>query len=725
MRNTLSASSSAKKVVKLLFRLYFESQKIEHPVNQRAFVELCRRIRHEERIEPALQWEASNIGQVAKGFLQEVCINFAGRQIPSQFLKSWLLGEPLFNYEIDGFILDIVTQGDEGLNLWFFLEQGANKKLILMALNALAQRIEANRGTRCANIVLHHNDPSRKEVISLESLHNISNEIENIPMDAERSQTEQAAVVILDVEGQFKKHIEVLANMTNRLSRELGFHGEILPSFLEIPTNTSLSFEELRPEDLTYFTPDLTVKSQDSFRTAIAHALTYSPTGFIQLIERIEADIESGVRNAQIRSSLARTTASLRRVHKELFDKPEAHPLRAADLLKPGRITVVDVSSLTEEDQRYVAIYLLAILHNSKMVGKENIRTVLFIDEAHKMFPRTSPSQYRDFYQRIYSFVNDIVHKGRKRRYGVVIATQQPKDVAEPILRLPDTKIIFEVEGERKWLAEMLNGRPQPKGVGIAAVVLKGTRVEPMLIKTPNVMELSRISSSIPRSNIANDDPVYPGEQVGYIIQREKTPLKYKVTGGQLTAYIPSKTASRIIPGELLVAKGEVDGHITTLFCQVREIHKGFETRGFVSSLTEQGLKDISTEDYQTFATLRPGREISTDSYDGPFRNQDYSNMPLYMPTEDEIRTCNGLPRIGVPLGELILPQSSQQPIVHFLPYNPSSYEPEHSEWQIDHSVLVVGSQGRGKTNFLLYLACMLAHSSPEELGSEIIRFSH
>jgi len=213
---------------------------------------------------------------------------------------------------------------------------------------------------------------------------------------------------------------------------------------------------------------------------------------------------------------------------------------------------------------------------------------------------------------------------------------------------------------------------------------------------------------------------------VGYIIQREKTPLRYKISEGQICANIPFKNAPLILPPQILVAKGEVNGsgHSTTLFCQVTEIPRAFEIRRVTTSKTDEGLKDITSEDYETTIVLMPKREISTDNYDGPFRNQNYSNLPVYLPTEEEVRRCFNLPEIGFPLGEFVVSPPTHQKITYFLPYNPSDHRPEHSEWQIDHSVLVVGSQGRGKTNLLVYLSCLLATVAPEEIGTRIVRMT-
>lgn len=233
------------------------------------------------------------------------------------------------------------------------------------------------------------------------------------------------------------------------------------------------------------------------------------------------------------------------------------------------------------------------------------------------------------------------------------------------------------------------------------------------LLKNPNV------AGGLKKEDF---EPPSQRQYVGYIMQREKTPLKYKIDEGLICANIPLENARLVLPGEILIALAEINGNSTKLFCEVRE-EKAFEIRRFVTSKTSEGLKDMTHEAYETTITLRVRREISSDGYDGQFRNQNYSNAPIHLPNEEDLRTCFNLPHVGFPLGELVS-QSTGRKITYYLPYNPSDFRPQNSEWQIDHSALVVGRQGRGKTNLLLYLSCLLASIAPEEVGARILEMA-
>jgi phosphoglycolate phosphatase-like HAD superfamily hydrolase len=671
--------------------------------------------------------EDIDVGRQTVDFIQLITNSFREKEEPQLFIEKFLFGKPVFQDHVDGEEIELTSYTEHGFSIWFFMNEGEDRMVTIQKAQFVAQRIELSRNKKLARVALYHSNPSRVEIIP-------SAAIERMSLPLAKAMTplghygldrgQQTAVIILDLEGQFKQYVEGLVSLTNKLHKELGSERVSQASFLNIPKNACLSYDELTPDDLTYFTPDLTAKSQDSFMTAIAHAKDGEPQSFNELMRLVDEEIEHGVRNAQIKQALTRTTTSLRRVFEELFDKDFVRPLIAEDLLVPGRITVVDVSELSEHDQRYVAIYLLTILHNRKMMENDQTRTVLILDEAHKMFPRKYPTQYKDFYKRIFDFVNEIVHKGRKRHYSVIIATQQPKDVAEMILNLPDTKVIFEVDGEQRWMSEMLNGKEHPTGVGIAYVVLKGPSIEPLPIRIPNVMGLLRGSpSNLPR---LSELVIYGESQfAGYILQREKTPLTYNIGENQAYANIPQRYAPLAMAGVILVAKGPINGSIqsTTLFCEVEKI-KAFEIRQFVPSKMDDGLKDTVHQGFDTTAILAVKREISSDGYDGPLRNQNYSNLKLYTPTEEEVRKCFNLPEFGFPLGEFTVSAVTQQKLTYFLPYNPHDFTPHSSDWQIDHSVLVVGSQGRGKTNFLMFLSTLLVAAAPEEIGQRIIRMA-
>ncbi|MBA7515204.1 hypothetical protein ES705_07243 [subsurface metagenome] len=142
-----------------------------------------------------------------------------------------------------------------------------------------------------------------------------------------------------------------------------------------------------------------------------------------------------------------------------LFDRIGYKKISIKDLVKPGTISVIDVFDLTDQEQRIVALYFMLVFYRVKMKSESRYKNILalVIDEAHRIFPRTSNiSAEKDYIDRIVSKVGEITHRGRKRYYGVIFATQSPKDLKKEIITTCNTKIFFRIAGETILLSEIL-----------------------------------------------------------------------------------------------------------------------------------------------------------------------------------------------------------------------------------------------------------------------------
>mgnify|MGYP000981630958 CR=1 FL=1 len=138
---------------------------------------------------------------------------------------------------------------------------------------------------------------------------------------------------------------------------------------------------------------------------------------------------------------------SLQAITLDIFDAPGRRALDIRALIQPGKITVVNVFDLRDDQQRVVALYLLASLHQYAMkerrTDREGYHGVIFmLDEVQRILQANlADSTYK---KRIAGFLNEIHHRGRKRRYGIVYATQSPKDIAKEIIDLCNTKVFFQ-----------------------------------------------------------------------------------------------------------------------------------------------------------------------------------------------------------------------------------------------------------------------------------------
>jgi len=102
--------------------------------------------------------------------------------------------------------------------------------------------------------------------------------------------------------------------------------------------------------------------------------------------------------------------------------------------------------------RRVVSLYLLQMLDKFKM-NRDNKEpgVLLVIDEAEELFPKSPSKAERDFVTRIEDKMTDIVQRGRKHRYAVVLVTHSPLAISPQVGDLTNTKIAFGLSGGDKW----------------------------------------------------------------------------------------------------------------------------------------------------------------------------------------------------------------------------------------------------------------------------------
>lgn len=130
----------------------------------------------------------------------------------------------------------------------------------------------------------------------------------------------------------------------------------------------------------------------------------------------------------------------------DIFDIPDTEPLGLSDLLVPGRVSVVDVSRLEGLDrQRAAGLALLTIFDIAKRSEPQHpCPVLLIIDEATRLVPSTFAGlSGREYSEKMGNWLRDILHRGRRAGYGLVIATQYPDDILRGLADQPQTKICF------------------------------------------------------------------------------------------------------------------------------------------------------------------------------------------------------------------------------------------------------------------------------------------
>lgn len=136
-----------------------------------------------------------------------------------------------------------------------------------------------------------------------------------------------------------------------------------------------------------------------------------------------------------------------------VFDRAErdARSLRYREMLKPGRVNIIDLSDLENNDVRNLAIaeMLRGILHFQQEVyedavarGQRPMSTNVIIEEAHEFLSAkriTKMPTLRDQLTR-------IAKRGRKRYLGLTFVTQSPNDLPDEVLGLVNNWIIYKID---------------------------------------------------------------------------------------------------------------------------------------------------------------------------------------------------------------------------------------------------------------------------------------
>ena len=174
----------------------------------------------------------------------------------------------------------------------------------------------------------------------------------------------------------------------------------------------------------------------------------------------------------------------------DLFDKPDCIPIDIKSMLQSGKITILNCFDSNDEEQRVIALFVLSALHKYKM-KKRNIEydsgVLFYLDEVQRLLPKLLSNS--DNQKRIVHYLGEIHHRGRKRKYGVIYATQSPLDIKKEIIDLCNTKIFFQIQGNasnllKEYLGKEERERLKQLPTGQAFITSKGEH-DPVEIKFP------------------------------------------------------------------------------------------------------------------------------------------------------------------------------------------------------------------------------------------------
>ncbi|MFX1570114.1 MAG: helicase HerA domain-containing protein [Promethearchaeota archaeon] len=307
------------------------------------------------------------------------------------------------------------------------------------------------------------------------------------------------AIIIFDAEGEFSNlpcipSIEESMKLMAKWDIDPVESENIEIIHLTDETDWCLSLNSIDPKHLLLFLHELPSVSSTLLQRIIQDIIYDYPNRtftFTELHTEIlrYMTLPAYRLNASVRDAITRSLLS---ITLDLFDRLDAEPIDIEQMLVPGKITVLDCFDLDDDQQRIVALYFLAVFHKYKMkrdsdIDTSDIGVIFVLDEVTRIMPKLLANT--DYQKRILHFLSEIQHRGRKRRYGVIYATQHPKDIKKELVDLCNTKIFFLIEGSGcAYLKDYLNSeqREQLKRlpVGHAFILCKGKH-EPQIIKFP------------------------------------------------------------------------------------------------------------------------------------------------------------------------------------------------------------------------------------------------
>lgn len=165
--------------------------------------------------------------------------------------------------------------------------------------------------------------------------------------------------------------------------------------------------------------------------------------------ERVKQKVKSVKSDSE--TSWRALLARLWRLHRlNVFDVPEAIPLDYTAMLKPGRVSIIDLSDTDSPlvNNLVIAQLLRGVQHQQDKlyldaitVGKSPLQTMIFIEEAHEFLSRERIKNMQVLFEQ----VARIARRGRKRWLGLAFITQLPQQLPDEVLGLINNWVLHKI----------------------------------------------------------------------------------------------------------------------------------------------------------------------------------------------------------------------------------------------------------------------------------------
>jgi len=169
--------------------------------------------------------------------------------------------------------------------------------------------------------------------------------------------------------------------------------------------------------------------------------------------EKLKTIIESNELE-KVPSSWLKVASLLWRIKRlKIFDRADASHLDVAAMLKPGRITIIDLSDLDSPVLRNLAIAQVLrqlqteqeqAYERASAKGEAPTPVNLIIEEAHEFLSSGRIRQMPTLYEQ----VSRIAKRGRKRWLGLTFVTQLPQNLPDEVMALINNWILHKIQDE-------------------------------------------------------------------------------------------------------------------------------------------------------------------------------------------------------------------------------------------------------------------------------------
>jgi DNA helicase HerA-like ATPase len=223
------------------------------------------------------------------------------------------------------------------------------------------------------------------------------------------------------------------------------------------PTTESQKKEQLEVDEMDTGYPQMTLSLLYDVVAEIA-AVTDDPANEPHLDTKMFRDKRKELRQIIGAANVPKNVISWRALQGKLgkikrlkiFDSADAKPLNFRDMLKPGVVSIIDLSDT--DSPQINNLVIARLLHGVQVQQEENYQaavqkgkppnpTIVFIEEAHEFLSTDRIKKMEVLFQQ----VARIARRGRKRWLGLAFITQLPQHLPDEVLGLINGWILHKI----------------------------------------------------------------------------------------------------------------------------------------------------------------------------------------------------------------------------------------------------------------------------------------